>query len=273
VIFEEAVMPKILAPEYPKALTVDGWNKTKGLIARIKKIKTGVSEELTKAKKEFDKVPWGEKLSIGQYVPEGKRLTEQDCKDILRTYLENIHPTFKKLEETFHTLSAFLKKKGNEFASDKDMKQFSKGLLDMAEVANKFTYRIAWGTVSEDNQKWIRERQEAAAKSDKQKKEAVTRLAELINVALKAAQNAKSSKLDKSSYVAPYWNENLRGIGAQIKLAAPHLDPTVAKQLLVLNKEVANIWSEKGMPKTDEDVPKHIDKDIEMLKKFVEAVK
>jgi len=265
-------MPPIKAPEYPKALTVAGWDKTKGLIARIKKVKTGVSEELTKTKKVFDAVPWGVPLSIGGLVPEGKRLTEKDCKDILRAYLEKHHPTFKKLEETVFLLSAFLKKKASDFEQDKDMKQFSKGLKEMAEVANKFTYAIAWGTVSEDNQKWIRERQEAAAKADKQKTEAVSRLKELVNGAIKAAGEAKSNKITAKEYERPYWSENLRGIGAQIKLAAPHLDPAIAKQLLVVLKDVTNLWSQSGMPTDDKLVPARLAKDIEILNKFKVAV-
>lgn len=263
-------MPKVTPPPYPKLLTVDGWNKTKGLIARIKKVKTGVSEELTKVKAKFDAIKWDD-LIINKMIPENERLTAKRCEEVLRAYLEKYHPIFKKLEEEYFTLSGFLKKKADDFEKDKDMKQFSKGLREMSEAANKFRYAVAWGTISSENQKWMEERKALALVADKQKAESVSRLKEIIYGALKAANEAKSQKLTASTYERPYWSQNLRGIGAQIKLAAPHLPPNVAKQLLIVNKEVANLWNQNGMPSTEE-IPARLLVDIEKLTKFKQAI-
>lgn len=44
------------APEYPVELTVKYWDKKKGLIARVSKVKTGITEELKKTQKLFEAI-------------------------------------------------------------------------------------------------------------------------------------------------------------------------------------------------------------------------
>ena len=263
-------MPKVTPPKYPKELTISGWNKTKGLIARVKKIKTGVSEELTDAKAAFDKIKWDD-LQIGKMIPEGERLTAAAGEKYLRAYLEKYQPVFKALELKFYELSQFLKKKSGEFAKDKDTKSFAKGVMEMSEAANKFTYAVAWGTVSSENQLWMTERIKQAKVAEKQAAEAGTRLSQMIDDAIKATKEAQSGKLDSNSYERPFWSQHLRGIGAQIKLAAPHLNPEVAKKLLVVNKKVATLWNDKSLP-TTEEIPNRLKKDLEMLNEFKSAM-
>jgi hypothetical protein len=263
-------MPKVVPPEYPKLLTVAGWDKTKGLIARVKKIKTGVTEELKKTKALFDAVKWDE-LELSKTIPATEILTAKRCEEYLRAYLEKHQPTFKKLETAFDDLERFLKKKADEFGKDEKTKPFVKGVKEMAEAAHKFAFAVAWGTVSSENQKWIEDRKTMALKADKQKSESVKGLKNIIYGAVKAANEAKSGKLTKATYERPYWSEHLRGIGAQVKLAAPHLPTEVAKELLVVLKEVATLWNDKNLP-DDKEVPARILVDIEKLNKFKAAI-
>lgn len=153
-------MPKVQPPPYPSALTVAAWNKAKGILARIKQIETGITKELQAAAKQFNDAPW-KALDVTVIVAEENKrkmpagLTVQDLETIQRDYLQTYQPTFKQLQGRFAELHTFLKDKAVSLAQDDATKGFAKAVELMAEEANKFTYAVAWGTVSSDNQKWL----------------------------------------------------------------------------------------------------------------------
>ena len=146
-------MPKVTAPTLPASLTVSYWDKAKGILARITKVKTGVTEELKAAKAALDKAPFGE-LNIFPQL-DGKNIDAAGLRKIQDDYLRKYHPQFKALESVFWDLGQFLNKKAKEFEADDKTKKFAPALMVMGSDANKFSYAVAWGTVSSENQQYL----------------------------------------------------------------------------------------------------------------------
>jgi glutaredoxin-related protein len=252
-------MAKVVPPAYPEALTVKFWDKAKGVLARISKVKTGITEELEKAKAEFDKVDWAE-LQTNEFLTRYRRkqgaMFPEEAESLFRQYLEVNHPRFKKLEATFSDLSSFLKKKASTFEADPKTEKFAKAVLVMADAANKFTYAVAFGTVSSANQaEWTKVREEAV-KIEQQWKDARAGIKTLILDAEKAVKSAISKKVNLAGY-NKMWSQNLRGIGAQVVMGG--LKDEFAPAMNRVKKE----WSQSGLPSKESDVAPQLERDLE----------
>jgi hypothetical protein len=152
---ENKPMPVAALPPYPKSLTTASWDKAKGLIARISKVKTDVTEELQAAERAFKAAPFGE-LNVSPLVL-NKSLDLKGLKQVQDDYLRKYQPRFRALELVFYDLSQTFKKKAAEFEADPKLKQLAPALKTMSADANKFTYAVAWGTVSSPNQKYLQD--------------------------------------------------------------------------------------------------------------------
>jgi hypothetical protein len=258
-------------PSYPDALTVKFWNKAKGVLARIKQIETGITKELEAARSDFDKAPWADlsvEAFLTKHAKQGSK-TRKDYEQFLRLYLETLQPPFKKLEGRFDDLASFLKKKAQEFEEDPQTKGFAKAVQVMADAAHKFTFAVAWGTVSSPQQAAFAQFMKEADEVEKQWKTARNDLTGMIDRAEKAVTKAKSKVPTASAYAA-IWKQELRGIGAQIAMAArgePQLLTTFKDPMKIASIQ----WAEKSLPKDDKSVEEQIKKDIVLVGKFKQA--
>jgi hypothetical protein len=264
-------MVKVVPPPYPEALTVKFWDKAKGLLARVTKVKTGITEELQAARKVYDDAPW-QLVGVNEFLTKHRKkqgaMFPDEADALFYEYLQTVQPHFKKLEMRYVDLSNFLKKKAGEFEQDDKTAKFAGPLRAMADAANKFTYAVAWGTVSSPNQaEWVKLKSEAA-KVKKQWDDARGGIKDLILKADKAVKTAKGKKTDLKAYNA-MWSENLRGIGAQIAMAG------LREEFAAPMKLVAKEWSQAGLPKKEEDVAPQLvrdEKHIEAFKKIANEV-
>jgi hypothetical protein len=256
-------MPAVKPPPYPKSLTVDSWNKAKGLIARILQIKTGITEELKKADKLFNAAPFAD-VNIAPLLQ--KKLDLAALKKAQDDYLRKYHPIFKKLEGDFHDLSSFLTKKAQEFEKNDTLKKFAPVVKIMASDANKFTYAVAWGTVSSENQAYLQKAINDAEKAEKQWAEAAQGLKNMIDKACKAVDKYKSKTPSLNEY-KKLWQEELRGIGAQIAMAS-RADPTIKDKFVGPSKKAAKQWAQTALPTKEEEVAEQIKKDLLLLREF-----
>jgi hypothetical protein len=258
-------MPVATPPPYPKSLTTASWDKAKGLIARISKVKTGVTEELQKAEKAFKAAPFAE-LNVSPLVL-NKSLDLKGLKQVQDDYLRKYQPKFKALELVFYDLSQTFKKKAAEFEADPKLKQFAPALKTMSADANKFTYAVAWGTVSTPNQKYLQDMITSQEKSEKQWASAKADLKKLIDKAASEVTKAISAKLSAKDYVARFWSENLRGIGAQIAMAS-RSDPGVKVAFDAPFRQAAKLWAQNSLPSKDDQVPEQLKKDQVLIRQF-----
>jgi hypothetical protein len=257
-------MPAVAPPPYPKSLTTASWDKAKGLIARITKVKTGVTEELQAAAKAYKEAPFGD-LNVSPLVL-NKTFDSAGLKKLQDDYLRKYQPQFKKLEGVFYDLSQTLKQKASAFEKDPKLKQFSAVLKLMGDDANKFTYALAWGTVSGPNQRYLQDMIDAQLKTEKMWAEAGKKLKVMIDKASSVA-NGYSSKPPKVSDYKIFWKEELRGIGAQIAMAGKS-DPGLVGRYAVPMGIAKKQWADAQLPTKDGEVAAQIKKDIELLKKF-----
>ncbi len=143
-----------MKPTYPSALTVKSWDKAKGVLARISKVETGVTALLKEAQTEFDKAPFDDMVDYTKLVPIQRQGIEA-LKTYQKEFLSKYHPKFKVLENHFRSLSSKLEEKATAFEKEPKLAQFAKVIKLMATEANKFSYAVAWGTVSDAMQKKI----------------------------------------------------------------------------------------------------------------------
>jgi hypothetical protein len=257
-------VPTVTPPPYPKSLTTASWDKAKGVIARISKVKTGVTEELQTAAKAFAAAPFAT-LNVSPLVL-NKTFDAKGLKQLQDDYLRKYQPEFKKLEAVFYELSQTLKKKAGDFDKDDKLKKFSPVLTLMANDANKFTYAVAWGTVSTPNQRYLQEMIDAQVKTEKMWAEAGKKLKTMIDTASSKANGFKS-KTPKVADYSTFWKEELRGIGAQIAMAAKS-DPTILTRYAVPMGIAKKQWADSSLPKKDDEVAEQVKKDIDLLKKY-----
>lgn len=261
-------MPDIAQPDFPKSLTTSSWDKAKGLIARISGVKTGVTEELESVAKAYKASASAFKnLNVFTACSDiAKRDgTLADYKKLQDDYLRKLQPEFKKLEGAFYDLSETLKKKAREFENDEKLKKFAPVLTLMANDANKFTYAVAWGTVSSSNQRYLQDLIDNRTKADKQWAEAAGNVKKLIETAYKGL-NSYKNKPPKLSEYDVFLRGDLRGIGAQIAMAAKG-DPSFKEKYAAPLKIAATLWAQKSMPKEGE-IAARILEDFDLVKKF-----
>lgn len=257
-------MPAVTPPPYPKSLTTASWDKSKGIIARISQIKTGVTEQLQTASRAYAAAPFGE-LNASKLLLE-KEFDLKGLKQLQDDWLRKFHPQFKKLEGVFYDLSMTLKQKAGDFEKDDKLKKFSPILKLMADDANKFTYAVAWGTVSETNQRVLQDAIDNRIKVEKMWADAAKRLKTLIDTASSEANKYKSKPPTVKEY-RDFWSENLRGIGAQIAMAAKS-DPGIVARYSAPMAIARKQWADSALPTKDDKVAEQIKADIELLKKF-----
>lgn len=257
-------MPAVTPPPYPKTLTTASWDKAKGIIARISKVQTGVTEELQAAVKAYNAAPFAE-LNVAPLLL-NKTFDVKGLKQLQDDYLRKYQPQFKKLEEVFYDLSRTMKQKAADFEKDGSLKKFSPVLKLMADDANKFTYAVAWGTVSAPNQRFLQDAIDSQIKVAKMWAEAGKRLKTMIDKAWSGA-NGYRSKPPKLDEYKKFWKEELRGIGAQIAMAAKS-DPTIIARYAAPMNIAKKQWADGNLPTKDDKIADQIKDDIDLLKKF-----
>lgn len=253
-------MPKIKKPDYPTELTVKYWDKKKGLLARVSKIKTGITDELTKTFKLFEAVPWA-RLDLTLFTPH--KADKQQIDDALKEFQKETSTSINAAYKGMRALENFLEKKAEDFKADPKTKEFAADAKKMADAARVFSFAIAPGTLSEPiTQEYklymlaIKNRAEVLANSSKTFKKYV--LASLTDT----EKAIKSGKMTSSQYTE-HWSENLRGIGTVAKLLMAEY-PELKAPIAV----AAKLWAQAALPKTDEEVPTQLSKDLVILKKY-----
>lgn len=252
------------APEYPTELTVKYWNKKKGLLARISKVKTGITEELNKTEKLFDAIPWN-KLNLHEH------LSLQYNRDDVEVAMKKLQSeTTKPVTAAYHgmrDLENFLTNKAKEMAREDKTKGFAKDVEGMADAAKKFSFAIAPGTLSDT----VLAQREEALNSIKVKEDLIAKQGKVFKgyvvTALKATIAAQNKPMTTSDYVS-HWSENLRGIGAACKVVAKDF-PELQKPL----KTAGTQWAQDNLPDDDEAVAKQLKADLVLLKEFGEIAK
>ncbi len=259
-------MPKVVIPTLPSSLTVAAWDKAHGIIAKLTSKKTGVSEQLRTAKAALDAAPFNE-LNTAPLVL-NKTFDLPGLKKVQDDYLRKYHPQFKALELVFGDLSRWLAAKAKEFETDDKLKKFAPVLKLMSADAHKFTFAVAWGTVSDDNQRYLQGVINSKAAEEKLRAQALPNMKKSINDAKKAVEAAKKdAKLDLSSYERPLWSQSLRGIGAQIALAG-RADPTIPAQFAVPMGVAKKLWADGNKPAKVSDLPARLKKDLDLVEDF-----
>ena len=259
-------MPKVTVPTLPNSLTVSSWDKARGIIAKLTTKKTGVSEQLRTAKAALDAAPFGE-LNTSPLVL-NKTFDVAGIKQVQDDYLRKYHPQFKALELAFGDLSRWLAAKAKEFEGDDKLKKFAPVLKLMSTDAHKFTFAVAWGTVSEENQRYLQDRIDSRVAEEKQRAQALPNMKKSIDNAKKAVEAAKKdAKLTLSTYERPLWAQSLRGIGAQIALAG-RADPTIPPQFAGPMDVAKKLWADGNKPAKLTDLPARLKKDLDLVEDF-----
>ncbi|MGJ3627106.1 hypothetical protein AB5I41_09595 [Sphingomonas sp. MMS24-JH45] len=259
-------------------------------MAKAFKGETGITAELKKAKAVYDKLDWqqldAEKFSNAK-IKHGERVTPAKADEVLKAYLDEVHPTFAPLEKTFAKLSTFLSGQAKTMAGSTTTKSAGKTAQTMADAANKFSYAVAWGTISSKQQAYLAgakttaievEKSWAAARGKIQPEiaraaPAVKDFAQKIRPYMDRlaaggsdAPKPGTLKMDYEKLCGKY----LRGIGAKIKQAS---DPALEAQFKGPLETAKKQWSQSGGPSDDRDVPDHIRNAIALLTDFSKAAK
>ena len=191
----------------------------------------------------------------------------KELKEFQDQYLRNYQPIFKNLSATFYSLSEFLKEKSSEFENDEKLKKFAPAVTVMAEEANKFSYAVAWGTVSDKNTKELTQRIKNAEESDKIYSNALAKIKPTIDKSHELLKGYKTKPPTAKAYATPFWNTYLRNIGVYIATAETR-KPGLKAKFAVPLKTAAMQWAQKSLPQEDEDVPEQIKKDVVLVTKF-----
>lgn len=261
-------MPKIEQPAFPKALSKSSWEKAKGMIAIVSGVKTGVTEQLESAAKQYKASAKAfEKLDV---LPLVKELNAANgnaaAHDKLKTqYIKSLRPGFLALEQTFIDLSALLVKKATDFQSNPKLIKFAPVLNLMSNEADKFAKLVAWDEVSRSNLEYLQERINTLEQSERQWAAARGRVTTLIDEAVDQLAKWKT-KTPTIKVYDPFLRETLRAIGAQIKMAEkghPGISDKFAAPLNVAKK----LWSQGAVPEQD-GMADRILKDIKLVGQF-----
>ncbi len=260
----------VVRPPYPPSLTVKSWEKAKGLIARISGVKTGITELLVKAEKEFHNAPWDEALSTKPLA----KVKSQGLEALKKWHVENnikYSPVFRKLQATYADLSHELNQKARNFESDPKLAKFAPVLKKMADDANKFTYAVAWGTVSSTLGKEVVLGEKALEERAKKANERI----KLIIPTLEKIEN-KFAEYKKG----PPTTKEYAGLFAQYQRMPGTYIATVAKDLPELKEVFGRFlayadkhWRVEPPAKTD--MKKRVAEDlveVEKCKKLVEQL-
>jgi hypothetical protein len=258
-------MSDAVIPPYPPSLTVQSWDKVKGLLARVFGAKTGVTELLAAAKKSFDDMPWEAATSLGQ-LAEYKRQGPEAIKQFQKNYNGTYQPKFRKLQTTYATLCSDLAEKAKAFEEDPKLVKFAPVLKKMSEDANRFTYAVSWPTVSDGMQKEILIIEKDFAERAKLAQERLKSVGPALEKVIKKLgefKKAPPTPRDYASLFAQYHRLPGTYIGVASK-DLPEIKP-VFKDFL---KYAAENWTQEPAAKTD--MAKLVKADLEMLHKAKE---
>lgn len=253
-------MPAFRKPEYPKSLTTSDWSKHKGVLAKIMRVKTGVTEELTATRRLFDAVPW-DKLDLTLYVPHRAGKAELDAA------MKKLNAdTVKAITAAYHSmrdLSGKLKSKAGEYGKNAKTKETAKQLLKMADDANKFSYAIAPGTISDPISKEYDRYVADIAKKEQVLANQRGIFKTYVSKALVAVQGAMTKPMTATDYKENLWSEHLRGFGAAAKVLIADY-PGLKSPMQIAMKQ----WMQDALPKNDPAVPAQLKKDFDLLRQF-----
>ena len=252
-------MSDAFIPPYPPSLTVKFWDKAKGLSS----VKTGVTELLQACESQFKKAPW-EVTSVSQLAAIKLRGPEA-LANFKSEYHRTNQPIFRKLQSDFANLSIDLAKKGKEFGVDPKRSKYAPILQKMSVDADKFTYAVAWGTVSDRVQKDILEIEKSFEERAKKSRGYINQIDSATEKVIKKLQEYKKPPTPKE-YQALF-SQYHRLPGTFIGVASKDIP-----ELRLLFKEFLEYASKHWTtePPQNTDMDKMVKTDIKMLKQAKE---
>jgi hypothetical protein len=258
-------MSAVKKPDYPEALTVKYWNKKKGVLARISKVKTGITEQLEKAHDLFEDVPW-EKLDLHAYLP--GRYDRDQLDAALQRLKEETSDKVNKAYKGMRSLENFLHDKAEDLEKNEKTKKFAEDVEEMSKAAKKFSFTLAVGTLSEPitaayNQAVIglNTRAQVMGKTNETFKK-------YVRTALDATEEGLEKGMSAQFYTTEHWPQNLRGIGTFAgKVAENH--PELKEPM----QRAAQYWVQSALPKNDQAVPAQLEKDRDVLQDYWKVAK
>lgn len=257
-------------PPYPPSLTVKSWEKCKGIIARISGAKTGVTEMLKKAEKQFNDAPWEKATAISQLAEEQRKGPEA-IKLFHRNLSNTYQPKFRELQQVYADLTIDLAQKAKTLESDPKLVKFAPVLKKMSEDANKFTFAVSWGTVSDRVQKEILKIQEMFAERAKKARSHIEKIGPAIDKVINKLNEFKNNPPTPNAY-EKLFSAYHRLPGTFIGVASKDI-PEVGTTFKEYMTYASNNWTKEPAPKTD--MAKMVKKDIEVLenaKKLIDKI-
>lgn len=249
-------MSSYKAPPYPDELTNKGWQKAKGLIAKMAG-ETGMGDQLKKLEAAYGDVEW-RKLQLYLNCPQGGKRTLPSIQTAFDDALKQ-GPKLKILESTCREVEKAAKDLSAKWSKDKKIPASSVKTADAIEAAaKKLSYATAMGTVSDALTK------EKSELEDQLQVLAAeyTKLNEKLKKYVNGFQAAVQGKTLKDYGVI--WKEHIRGVGTVL--------PTLIKDHPEMDTEW-KIWknfSNKLIPPDDEEA---MQKQMTMLVKVAASLK
>jgi len=253
-------------PPYPESLKVKTWEKAKGIAAWMSSRNTGVTALLEKAEKAFKSAPW--EATADEPLAEQYRRGPEALEEFLRQHHQKYQPAFRQLQASFADLSSDLKSKAKELEKDEKVAKFAALVAKMAEDANKFTYAVAWGSVSDQLQKEAIRLRANFAERKKKIHEHLSKVEPAIEKVIHKLESFKDAPPTTKAYkdLFPQYH---RLPGTYISVAAKD-----APELKVTFKDFLQYGSDNwtNEPSAKTDMKKLIEADLKVLKKAKEQV-
>lgn len=261
-------MVALKPPKYPPTLTTQSWDKAKGLMARVARGHTGVSDELKKAAKAFMDAPW---FDLPDPPEEDERSEEELAK--LEKEKARIKVKFDNLQVVFEELSEFLAKSAKTYEKDKLMKQAVEALKTMAENAQDLSGQVAWKVLAEEYEEALAEAEEEAKAATKDEASAIAVLKKLIdNAATRCKNLARENPAPGVNKYKEFKRLKLRGIKIQVDNVAK-FRKTTNYDLKDALAEARKSWADSvPLPKPTDNIKARLKKDADLLKKFKDKV-
>jgi len=261
-----ALKPNDIKASFPKSLTVKDWDKQKSALAKLFAKPTGISDELTKVKEKFDAVDW-QKMAIHERMPQGRAANAEKLEEIKDLILKEQTKELKAAYQGFRDLASFLSNKAKELGKKgtKVPDATCKHIEEMSKEADKFSFSIALGTISDlimkDYQDYKADMEKARIARLNGAKTAIGYLASTIKI-------GSTGAIKTVSDYENYWSEHVRGIGTGLAILVvdyPGLAPLI--------NQAKKQWSQDNKPKNDGEVPKAVAGTLELAKGMAAAIK
>lgn len=258
-------MPAVEKPDYPDALTSKHWKKKKGLLARISKVKTGITEELKEAQDLFDDVSW-DKLDLQKYL--SGRYNREQLEQAMQQLREDTSDKVSKAYKGMRSLENFLKDKAKEMEKNEKTKKFAEDVEEMAEAAKKFSFVLAPGTLSEPITAEYNEAVIGLNTREQVMQKTNATFKKYVRTALDATEEGIEKGMTAQFYTTEYWSQNLRGIGTFAgKVAENH--PELKEPM----QRAALLWVQSALPNNDHEVAGQLLKDRAVLQDYWKVAK